>query len=108
MSKKNDDKGGNPKDQPVNHPDRKEVPPEPDDHQHPARDTREAPCPTQTASLSTNLSNCQTVVNRLLDRVRCCLEQGRSKRLAMTSSMSLISRAPAILVSQSNYSSASE
>jgi len=27
-------------------------------------------CPTQTASLSTNLSNCQTVVNRLLDRVR--------------------------------------
>ena len=91
MSKKNDDKGGNPKDQPVNHPDRKEVPPEPDDQ-----------------SLSTNLSNCQTVVNRLLDRVRCCVEQGRSKRLAMTSSMSLIYRAPAILASQSNYSSASE
>jgi hypothetical protein len=45
MSKKNNDKGGNPKDQPVNHPDRKEVPPEPDDHQHPARDTREAPVP---------------------------------------------------------------
>ena len=65
-------------------------------------------CPTQTASLSTNLSSCQTVVNRLLDRVRCCLEQGRSKRLAMASSMSLISRAPAILASQSNYSSASE
>ncbi|MBB4332652.1 hypothetical protein GGE50_006821 [Rhizobium leguminosarum] len=45
MSKKNNDKGGNPKDQPVNHPDRKEVPPEPDDHKHPARDTREAPVP---------------------------------------------------------------
>ena len=65
-------------------------------------------CPTQTAILSTNLSNCQTVVNQLLDWVRCCLEQGKPNRLAMTSSMSLISRAPALLALQSNYSLASE
>lgn len=45
MSKKNNaPKRGNPKEQPVNRPDRKE-PPEPDDGKHPARDTREAPVP---------------------------------------------------------------
>ncbi len=47
MSKKNTapSKGGNPKEQPVNRPDRKEARLEPDDHEHPTRDTREAPVP---------------------------------------------------------------
>jgi hypothetical protein len=47
MSKKNNasSKVGNPKEQPVKRPDSKEVPPEPDDHKHPARDTRETPVP---------------------------------------------------------------
>lgn len=47
MSKKNNapSQGGNLREQPVNRPDRKEAPPETDDHKPPARDTREAPVP---------------------------------------------------------------
>ena len=36
---------GNSKEQPVNRPDHKEAPPEPDNRKHPARDTRETPVP---------------------------------------------------------------
>lgn len=47
MSRKNNDpsKVANPKEQPVNRPERKEAPPELGDHKQPARDIREAPVP---------------------------------------------------------------